>query len=262
MKREDTRTYMIDRLTHLASNLVKRYKVSISDMTHYNGIKFDQCAVIEHEDKMFKVIDWSDRDNPSKMECADIIKDDLCQYVLKCQYNPEWKVPKLRPFFYFEKTNPLQFSNKLDRLRNVRKNDKNIYWKGNNHMGRDKVLKSLSRMLNHDYDSKVELNKHHEEIACHKLALSLPGLGNSCHREYECFGIGTVVISPKFKNLNWMPLIPDHHYICVDNWLHLEAKLNMLSDRIDLIRSNAMEYYDTYIRFENSVKWLEHLLEL
>jgi hypothetical protein len=261
MKREDSRTYMTDRLNSLINLISNQYKVFREDSTHYQSIKFDQCAVIEHDDGMFKVIDWSDRDHPQKMECADIIQHPHCQYVLKCQYNPKWRVPKLRPFFYFEKTKPKEFSNSLNSLRFMPKTNSKLYWRGNLHLGRVKILSEITDLLNDDYDKKIGLTSYYEELAKHKVALSLPGLGKSCHREFECFGIGTVVVSPKFQNTYHIPLIPDYHYVCVRT--SIRDRLSCVTENELLsIRSNAMKFYDDYIRFENSVKWMEHLLEL
>jgi hypothetical protein len=262
MKREDSRTYMTDRLGLLVKTISDRYRVTCRDITHYQGIKFDQCAVIEHDDGMYKVIDWSDRDHPEKMECADIILHPKCQYVLKCQYNPRWRVPKLKPFFYFEKTKPREFSDNLDKLRAIPKMKNQVYWRGNNHLGRQCVIDTLRDMLSTEH-SKISLDRYYEEMAEHFIALSLPGLGKSCHREFECFAIGTVVISPRFQNTYYSPVIPDHHYLCVDDVNDIRRKIESTSaSELERIRQNAMSYYDTYIRFDASVQWMQHLLEL
>jgi hypothetical protein len=247
----------------MLSRLHDHYRITTEQATHYRGQKFDQSIVFEHEDGRFKVIEWGDRDNPDKMECKEIIEHHDCQYVLKCQYNPIWHVPKLRPFFYFEKTSPKVFSAKLDRLRDVPKT-KHLFWRGHLKLGRETLLARFEDLLNNDYREMVPLERYHEEIAEHKMAVSLPGLGKSCHREFECFGIGTVVVSPPFQNIYHVPLVPDYHYLTVDFTDHegVRRKLAKFANRLDQIRANAIKYYDSYIRFEASADWLKHLLEL
>jgi hypothetical protein len=269
MPREDSRTYITERVEHLLPALEEIYKVKVGQTTHYLGVKFDQCMVFEHSDGMFKVIDWSDSDQPDKMESTDIIHHPKCQFVLKCQYNPAWHVPKLRPFFYFEKTKPRQFSSSLHRLRKIPKVGDKLFWRGNMHVGREPTLRSISDLLNTGYDEIIDGGGFYEELASHRVAISLPGLGKSCHREFECFGIGTVVLSPVFQNTYYAPLIPNHHYLAVDpcDPKDLPEMIRIRLDRtsqeeIENVRMNAMEYYDTYIRFESSINWLFHLLEL
>lgn len=265
MKREDSRTYITDRVKHMLDIYQDVYRIYEHQVTHYRGFKFDQCMVFEHEDGMFKVIDWSDRDHPDKMESAEIIQHPQCQFVLKCQYNPRWRVPKLRPFFYFEKTDPLGFSNALVDLRWVPKTEERLYWRGNLHLGRAEILSKLEEYLNPDYKEMVPRMQYYEEIARHKFAISIPGLGKSCHREFECFGIGTVVISKEFQNTYYMPLMAGAHYICVKDYepdTILDVLTGTSTNHMHWIRNRAMEYYDKYIRRSSSTLLLAHMLEL
>lgn len=249
----------------MLSALGDRYTIHRSESPTYLGVKFDQSMVFEHEDGMFKVIEWGDRDNPNKMECNEIIAHPKCQFVLKCQYNPKWHIPKLRPYFYFEKTKPKQFSGRLDRLRSLPKCDTPLYWRGNMHLGRDRILGEMKDLLNCDFAERATLDDYYEEMASHQVALSLPGLGNHSHREYEAFAVGTVVLAPRFVNINHAPLIPNVHYLCSEGAdpLQLRARLAATTkEELMAIRKNAMDYYDKYIRYDASVLLLEHLLEL
>jgi hypothetical protein len=263
LKVEDSRTYITDRIREVVRAASSKYQISESHSKFFRGIKFDQSLVFEHADGKFKVVEWGDRDHPDKMECGEIVKHPECQYVLKCQYNPEWRTPKVRPFFYFEKTKPKEFSDSLDVLRSIPKTSKYLYWRGNLHLGRDKVLQDLKDLTGSNYEQRLPLNEYYSNMAQHRVALSLPGLGKSCHREFECFAIGTVVVSPKFQNIYHVPIIPDYHYLAVDDLSQIRQKLSEVTqEKIDSIRSNAIRYYDENIRFEQSVKWLWHLLEL
>jgi hypothetical protein len=256
---EDRRTYITERVDAMLGQ-IKSYRIEKIPSTTYLGVRLKQCLIFEHAEGNFKVIDWSDRDYPEKMESGKIINHPNCQFVLKCQYNPVWRVPKLRPFFYFEKTRPRWFSEVLPSLRQIPKTNRKLYWRGNLHEGREAVLDGIADLLNPDYKETVSVESFYEELASYRLAVSLPGLGKSCHREFECFAIGTVVISPKFQNICHAPLIPNYHYIEAED---IRTRLQTITeDEIEFVRRNAMTYYDTYIRFESSVKLLPHLLEL
>lgn len=261
LSREDRRTYITDRLDAMCERLKSKYKIAITETERYLGVKFKQAAVIEQNGR-FKIIDWNDRDNPAKLSYMSLLDLNNCQFVLKCQYNTKWNVPKFRPFFYFEKTKPQLLSESLQELRQIPKTQSKIFWKGKLHCGREEIVTSIRNLLNDDYEEHVPLEEFYKRMAQHRLALSLPGLGRSCHREFECFAIGTVVLSPLFENTYYAPLIPDYHYICVDPKSIPRKLKNITSNQIDFIRENAMRYYDTYIRFEASTHWFEKLLEL
>jgi hypothetical protein len=272
LSEEDNRTYIIDRVCLLIDKLKDKYLINLYKKTNYLGENVKHCTIFEHEDGVFKIIDWSDRDNPEKMESRNLVKNFKCQYVLKCQYNPQWRCPKLRPYFYFEKTKPKEFyalSQKLIK-KNKNKNKNKLYWKGNVHLGRKNLLDSIADFLNFDYlENQVDANKFYEELSNYKLALSLPGLGNSCHREFECFALGTVVVAPLFKNIYHIPLIADFHYVAIyeKDPNHLAKAIKdrvskICDDEIEFIKNNALTYYKNNISFEESVVWMEHLLEL
>ena len=270
LPQEHARSCVAQRMDGILHMWASHYHIEWIETKTYNDIKFDQCYVVEHEDGKFKVIDWSDRDNPTKMESGDIIHHHLCQYVLKCQYNPTYRVPKLRPFFYFEKTDPKGFSNICENLRDLPKtHESTISWFGNFRLGRNEILHSLKDLLNYDYQETYPLTEYYQKTAQATLVLSLPGQGKTCHREFECFGLGTPVIAPKFKNIHHVPLIENVHYICVDcrKGQHMSDAIRdrinrVTDDELEFIRYNAMLYYDTYIRYENSLYWWSHLLEL
>ena len=103
------------------------------------------------------------------------------------------------------------------------------------------------------------------------------GLGRACHREFEAFAVGTPVIMPTFDNKFYTDLIPDHHYIAVPRnpgdvqrkpqrvakairERYEEVKDNQ--DFLNLIRNNAMGYYDKYLEYRESAEWFMRLLEL
>jgi hypothetical protein len=104
--------------------------------------------------------------------------------------------------------------------------------------------------------------------------LCLPGNGNICHREIECFGLGIPCICVTFKNTLYEPIIPDFHFIHVDikddEWFDYDLISNKIRDKyyevkdnkelLDYIKNNAMLYYNTYIRYPNNVQWTLRIL--
>jgi hypothetical protein len=159
----------------------------------------------------------------------------------------------------------------VDGLRTCKKFREKVYWRGNPHAHREGTLHELSSILNHDYMEKRNKNVYYREMAQSKIALSLPGLGPSCHREFEAFAVRTPVIMPEFKNMYYENIIPNYHYISSEQQpsesmseailrRYYEVKDNQ--DLLDYVAHNAMQYYDKYCRFDVSVQWMLKMLEL
>lgn len=280
-----SRNYILKRVEGLCE-LLPEYQIEQVEHEMYCTLAGDgkptefhlrHCILFEHEDHTFKIIEWDDRDNPGKYDSREIVKSPLCKFVLKCQYNKHKTInPKMRPFFYFDKHDPHLLSQDIERLRQKERTG-DLYFRGNAHLGRDAVLDGLSAILNEGSDKIVERDVYFEEMASHKLALSLPGLGRACHREFEAFAVGTPVIMPEFRNDYYHQLIPDYHYISVDITEETiqkrphEAIAKILSRYravtsddmlLGQISRNAAAYYDSYIRYESSLVWFKRLLEL
>jgi len=113
--------YFQKRIDLLLSVLKKKYFIKIEYSNTYLNTTLNQCIIFEHENKRFKVIDLSDPDDGPYAGFFEIIKHEKCQFVLKCQYNPRLNIPKLKPFFYFEKSNSEVFGGLLPFLRSIKK---------------------------------------------------------------------------------------------------------------------------------------------
>jgi len=256
---------MTDRIDGLINLIKNDYVISIREND------FKDSHMFEHTDGSYKVIDWGDRDNVIKIDSRSCLTDNKCQFVLKCQLRPE-SPEKLRPFFYCDKGS----AKFLQIFQELRSNPKNgfkskMYWRGNAHLEREIVLTKLgSQYLNSDYMEKQHKDMFYQEMSHAKLALSLPGLGKACHREFEAFAVGTPVIMPRFDNLFYVNIIPNFHYVSVDvegrdiaeaiKERYHEVINN--TDFLAYIRQNAIEYYDNYIRLDKNVLWIKKLLEL
>jgi len=225
--------------------------------------------IFQHFDGTYKVIDWGDRDNPTKFDSKRVVDDPKCLFILKCQLRPNCD-EKLRPFFFFDKVG-MDFIDEIEELRGQPKTYENLYWRGRAHLEREYTLDYLKDFLNDTHDRMVNQKGYFLEMARHKIALSLPGLGKACHREFEAFAVGTPALMPKFTNLYYENLIPDYHYISFEPSHHKRLAPDIIRRyheviRDDLflsfIRSNAMRYYDEYIRCDRSAEWIVRLLEL
>ena len=255
---------MTDRIEELIARLKYRYIISVTE----NRWKYSN--MFEHTDGSYKIIDWGDRDNPRKLDIREAMEDPKCQVILKCQLRPN-SPDKLRPFFFYAKSGR-RFAESLPNLRQRPKKSKKLYWRGNPHMDRAKILNEIgSTYLNHDYMETRNKNVYFREIANSKIMLSLRGWGMACHREFEGFGIGTPVLMPKYDNIYLVNIIPDYHYILIEQQhgeMYSEAIKRRYNEVINdedflyYIRRNAMDYYDSYCAFHKSVDWMELLLEL
>lgn len=251
--------YIWDRIDQLISLISHRFKIV--------KVQSDLSAsfLFETPDGRFTAIDFGDRDNPIKYDTKEIVKDTRCRFILKCHIRPDNDNPKIRPFFYWDKCGK---DFKTDFYRSLKKTKETMYFRGNLHFGRDKVLSKLEDVLNPNYKKRVNQNRFFKELSQHRIALSLRGMAKSNHREFEAFAVGTPVIMEEFTNLFHVPLIPNHHYISVvpDDRELAECIRDRLSqvddDLLEFIRQNAMEYYDANIKFEKSVQWMLKLLEL
>ena len=57
--------------------------------------------------------------------------------------------------------------------------------------------------------------EHLHELRRHAIALSLPGAGDICNRDFECLGLGVPLLRPVFATEFARPLVPGVHYIGV-----------------------------------------------
>jgi hypothetical protein len=150
-----------------------------------------------------------------------------------------------------------------------------MYWRGNPHLNRKETIEELGsdylRGIEDGIWRAINQNQFYREMARCKLALSLPGLGKACHREFEAFAVGTPVIMPKFNNIYYENLKPDYHYVSFDPkggrnmGSQIKSRYHEVVDDdefLEFIRMNAMQYYDEYIRCDSSIQWMLKLLEL
>jgi hypothetical protein len=113
----------------------------------------------------------------------------------------------------------------------------------------------------------------------HRIGLSITGVAEICHRDFEYMAIGLPMLRLKYMNKLDPPLIANYHYIAVNrdnlDWdvhknriggeTYVEAYKNRYlevkddKDFLDFISKNAREYYKKY---SHPTTRLTHLLKL
>ena len=212
---------------------------------------------------------------------ADVMRLDKCIGVLHCQYRKDKESlnePKLFPYTYIEK-DPLEFQTLIEDVHKIDVLDK-LYFRGDivAHDGRRQrraVLPLLADVLNPDYDKRVGRDVFCNELGRSKLALGVPGNGNFCHRELECFAIQTPVLMPRLLNSYWNELIPNHHYVSVEtDWRGEKPQVvaekirqryfEVKDDTIFLegVAKNAFQWYNDNVAYPANVNLALKILKL
>jgi hypothetical protein len=238
-------------------------------------------AIIQRvETGKFWMLDCSDWVTPFDLNIQEFALDNRCQAILKCQFRREpyqlGPLRKIRPWTYFEQNAPL-FQRKIIDLRARPRSRDGLFFRGNPaYEGRAAILRALkdSGIVSPSVVS-IPYMAYLDEMAQHRIALALPGMGNICHREIECFGSGTPVLMPKLKNTLNDPLIPNFHYISVgtdtgtdtaavvaERILHRFREIVQWPDYLEFVARNAMAWYDANVRFPASLDLAVKLMGL
>jgi len=223
-----------------------------------------KTVIIESSDGSFAVADFKDHLNPSNnFVVRELVREPACRRVLKSQYrHGYYSDDRIVPYTYFEK-DPELCQSMLDRLRGMRRSSSSLFFRGRGWAGRRRIL----NLLGVPERDPVGMERYLLECSRHLLALALPGHGNVCHREIECFGMGTAVIMPRLKNVFHDPLIPDVHYFAVDAVPGRDppekiagaierVRADCLADRArtKAVAVAAMAWYDRNVRFPESIE--------
>ena len=198
--------------------------------------------------------------------------DSLC-CVFKYQYGKNSKLYqniKTFPFTYtpsnFEfldnfvmTVQDLDYDKKIDR----------VFFAGK---GTSKLRRQLMKNKENLYPNWTVMSKRlskkdfFSEIQKSRFCLSLPGHGPNCHREIECFAIGSVVVSPEIPTVYSNPLIPGYHYVAIpydmgmpydtlQEECHNKIKL-IDKDMYQFIQNNALTWFSHNVKLPESVKYV------
>lgn len=215
----------------------------------------------------FRAIDFQDFVSHGRSAARFYVGDPDCELILKSQYRQgmyirEWA--KVKPYFYQARhPDVVRAVAPVLRQREIKHKIPTLYFRGLTDRGsppRADVLHSLGDITNHQRKPDLKQEDFLDELSRYKIALSLSGNGNTCHREFEAMGVGTPCIMPELTNSFHAPLVSDIHYIPVPplkNAAELAAAikekyLSVIEDDryLEFVRQNAMRWYDKYIAYE------------
>jgi hypothetical protein len=244
-----------------------------------------------NETKQFFMIDHADQYDYLVEELA---SHPLCIGILKCQYREGHYgsfEDKVSSFTYGVKEWD-KYDDIVEEIKGAERVNKWMYFKGNENR-RHHILKLLAKdgVINSDYGFrkdgkrclKIIQDDYLKDMAKSRIAFSLPGVGGNCHREIEAFGLGIPVLMPILRNQYYNKLIPNVHYIAVDNRkisderintydsfqtkLFLKMLINRYQETVDdagflkYISDNAMEWFDKNIRYPSAPNLIEKILK-
>jgi hypothetical protein len=196
------------------------------------------------------------------------LSDPKCVCCLHCQFRKFDNMnEKIVPFTFYPKIPKLFEIASLNLLKTNKKHLNTISYLGNAGIKRKKILDLLKKNCNIFIGNKF-FHIDYLHILYHSdVGLSLPGCGNFCHREIECFGLKTPVIMPRLLNRHYNKLIPDYHYVGVNvDWDHdsedaigdaIIEKYNSIKDDYDFlygIANNAYKWYENNVKLPNLSK--------
>ena len=164
----------------------------------------------------------------------------------------------------------------------IHKKNNNLWFKGFCYGFREFLLNDKrfdivpvhSHAASHNYDDYIK------EVSNNRIALSLNGQGEVCHRDIEYFGVGTVNIRPILTTQFHNKLIPGIHYIGIKhddiknkdiNLYHSILKerifntYNDVKNNLPLLTSisdNARKWYLENGTIEKNIKILIKLIDL
>jgi hypothetical protein len=148
----------------------------------------------------------------------------------------------------------------LKRLSQKNFKDKMVFRGNVNSMPRESAKLMVGNEYFDGYDY-LSVHQYFDSLTEYKVGLSIPGIGEICHRDVEYMAIGLPFI--KFEYLTkWEPkLIPNYHYISIDRIgeidqeryggeeysnLYLKRFLEVKDDKefLNFISKNSRKYYE------------------
>jgi len=238
----------------------------------------DSLAILE-DDRTGALRGLDFHDWPDPFDFPELIRDVRLRVVLKCQYREDAfqgaRGDVIRPWTYFENDWPLP-EPRLEELRRRRRTEPGLHFRGHLWKEREPVVRLLQRrgVLGPDVEP-VPPGDYLEELARRRLILSLPGMGELCHRDVEAFALGSCVLRLQPRNRFHEELRPDHHFVSVPANIDRDPP-EVVAERIELryrqvvqnagylgfVAHNAQQWYDRNVRWPASMRLTEALLDL
>ena len=235
------------------------------------------CILEDGRTGALRALDFHDWPDP--FDVPELIRDVRLRVLLRCQYREDAfrgaRSHLIQPWTYFENDWPLP-EQRLEELRRRRRTEPRLHFRGHLWKEREPVVRILQRrgVLGPDVE-RVPPGDYLEEMTRHRLVLSLPGMGEVCHRDIEAFAVGSCVLRLQPRNRFHDELRPDHHFVSVPANVdrdppevvaeHIERRFHQVIQNagyLGFVAHNAQQWYDRNVRWPASMRLTEALLDL
>jgi hypothetical protein len=201
--------------------------------------------------------------------CVNIITSSGVHEDITGQWGDYYRDVRITPFsyvpylLYFER----YISDELIPFEN--KDDNELFFRGYLYNNREQ-MSIISP--NNFTENKIGSTEYYNELNRMKICLSLDGAGLTCHRDMEILGIGSVLLRPELSQKFHNPLIPNFHYVSVDNvndpvlqWKLLVDKFNEIkndNDFLKYISNNGKKWFEGNATVDVNVNILKDLVKI
>lgn len=171
--------------------------------------------------------------------------------------------PECNYYYWYAQRKLINHKNLIDKM----------WFKGLIFRGDEKILASRG-CLNEYGSPRLSHSQYLNETIKYKIGLSIPGVSELCHRDFEYMAVGLPILRFEFAG-NYMPEIkPNYHYISIDRDENFPqdhlfdqrggekyvekyiSKFNEVKedqDFLSFISNNAHEYYKNHCSPENMI---------
>lgn len=264
------------------AEIVHKHRLPLTEDSDAIYRSFKRCLIIyDNNNSIYHVLNHHDKPY-SFMPFEGWLHRPDFGLVLQCQYRADWKQDnifgyphQIVPFTYLEQDPDSYRERRGKLLRNTQTEQKPLVFRGtydevkDGRRRRKLILNELAKydIMIPDWSEKISEDDFYKEIASSRMILCLPGNGNLCHRELECFGVKTVAFMPRLLNSYYSPLIPDFHYISVDvDWevdksdhiaFEIFRKYDEIKDKdeyLNFVAANGLRWYEENVLYPASAK--------
>lgn len=231
----------------------------------YKGIK--TWCILEFENGRFWSIDPDDRVKFNNVQMLKhFVGDDDCVGILKCQYRYTPKYgDKVRPWTYFPYQPRIFEYNVRDLNWNADNTARKAHYRGSRR-NRNKMIDGTKPICNNSH-KRLNIREYFEEMCSHRVCLSFKGAADINHRDVEAMAIGVPVLRAEYLNRTYDPLIPNEHYISVDEedpGAFIERFYEIADDIefLQFISENAQLWYRRNVAFPASLHMTGEIIGL
>jgi hypothetical protein len=142
---------------------------------------------------------------------------------------------KTTPFSYLTYSRTFEGLSQNNKIDFYFKKDNDLFFRGFLYSHR-KIMSDHNP--NSFIKNKIGTHEFFNEINESKVVLSLNGAGEICNRDIEILSTGSVLIRPKLTQKFHNELIPDVHYVSVDNVDDPVNQFELIKNKFESIKNN------------------------